>query len=219
MNIRDCFGLKFPDEYVTRFFFKEALQSNRGTALELGCGNGNNLALFYAYGYSVTGVDISSTVIDQAQRNFSASYGQGIGPDFSFIQEDMQSYLNRDEKHYEVVLLPSSLYYLPESEIEALLRQARRNMKRGSRFYLRMRTTEDYRWGKGNALSERSWRLTTSVTGELDCVVTFYRQEDFAAILSSLWRPVSTTWCRCRYDNPQNGVLVTNDDFIVWGEV
>lgn len=219
MNIRDCLGLKFPDEFVTRFFFKEALQLNGGTALELGCGNGNNLALLYAYGYSVTGVDISSTAIDQAQRNFSASYGQGSAQEFSFIQEDMRSYLNRDEERYDVVMLPSSLYYLPESEIETVLRRVRRNMKPGSRFYLRMRTPEDYRWGKGNALSERSWRLTTSVTGELDCIVTFYRQEDFAAILSSLWSPVRTTLCRCRFDNPQNSVLVANDDFIVWGEV
>lgn len=219
MNIRDCAGLKFPDEYVTRFFFKEALQSKSGTALELGCGNGNNLALFHAYGYSVTGVDISSTAINQAQRNFSASYDQGIARGFSFIQEDMQSYLNRDEERYQVVMLPSSLYYLPESEIETVLRRARRNMKPGSRFYLRMRTPEDYRWGKGNALSDRSWRLTTSVTGELDCIVTFYRQEDFAAILSSLWKPVRATWCRCRYDNPQDNALVANDDFIVWGEV
>jgi SAM-dependent methyltransferase len=219
MNLRDCLGLKFPDEYVTRFFFKEALQSKGGTALELGCGNGNNLALFHTYGYSVTGVDISRTAIDQAQRNFTASSSQGDGSNFSFIQEDMQSYLNRVKEQYEVVLLPSSLYYLPENEIEDVLRQTRRNMKPGSRFYLRMRTAEDYRWGKGNALSERSWRLTTSVTGELDCVVTFYKQEDFAAILSLLWRPVRITWCRCRFDNPQNGILVTNDDFIVWGEV
>jgi len=201
------------------FFIKESLQLNSGTALELGCGNGNNLALFYAYGYSVTGIDNSSTAIDHARCNFAASYSHGTVSDSSFIQEDMQSYLNQDKNQYDAVLFPSSLYYLTEFEIETVLRQVRRNMKPGCHFYLRMRTTDDYRWGKGSPLSERSWRLTTSVTGELDCVVTFYRQEEFAAILSSLWRPVRTTWCRCRYENPQNGVLVTNEDFIVWGEV
>lgn len=219
MNLRDYLGLKFPDEYVIRFFFKEALQSNPGTVLELGCGNGNNLTLFYAYGYTVTGVDIGNTVIDQARHNFSALSGQAIGQNFPFFQEDMQSYLNKDDNRYDVLLLPSSLYYLPESEIEVVLKRVRRNLKPGSRFYLRMRSPADHRCGKGNALSERSWRLTTSVTGELDCIVTFYRQEDFASMLSSLWNPARTTWCKCRYDNPQNGVLVPNDDFIVWGEV
>jgi hypothetical protein len=54
MDIRNTLGLKFPDEYVTRFYFKKGLQSLAGTALELGCGNGNNLALFYVSGVSAS---------------------------------------------------------------------------------------------------------------------------------------------------------------------
>ena len=36
-------GLKFPDEYIIKFFFNEKLEKKRGKVLELGCGNGNNL--------------------------------------------------------------------------------------------------------------------------------------------------------------------------------
>jgi SAM-dependent methyltransferase len=219
MDIRNTLGLKFPDEYVTRFFFKEALQTLTGTVLELGCGNGNNLALFYEYGFSVTGVDISSEVIAQAQHNFSALSRQGLGSRFSFVQQDMLSYLDRDHQQYDVVLLPSSLYYMPESEIELVLKRVRRNMKSGSHFFVRMRTPKDYRFGKGIALTERSWRLTTTVTGELDCIVSFYSQEDFAELLSSLWSPVHTCWCKLQFENPQNGTLVSNDEYIVWGEI
>lgn len=219
MDIRNCLGLKFPSEYVTRFFFKESLQSNPGTVLELGCGNGNNLSLFYEYGFSVTGVDISSKAIEQAQHNFSTLSGQGIGSRFLFIQEDMQSYLDRDQQRYDVVMLAYSLCYLPEAGIESVLKRVRSNMKPGGRFFVSMRTPEDYRYGKGSALSERSWKLTTSVTGELGCTNTFYRDAEFAALLSSLWKPVRTTWCKCRFENPQNGTIVANDDFIVWGEI
>ncbi len=219
MRMRDTLGLKFPDEYIVRFFFKEGLPSRTGTVLELGCSNGNNLVVFCEYGFSVTGVDIGGAVIQQAQHNFSVLYGQDSEPRYKFVHEDMQSHLDRDQETYDVVLLPSSLYYLPESGIESVLKQVRRNMKSGSLFFLRMRTPEDYRFGKGISLSERSWQLKTSVTGELDSVVTFYRRAEFATLLSSLWSPVRTTWCKCRFENPQNGVMVANDDFVVWGEV
>jgi len=218
--LRDYKGLKFPDEYIVRFFFKESLHSHPGKVLELGCANGNNLQLFYQHGFAVTGVDLSEERVSQARHNFSALSGNGLDPaGFTFVHEDMLSYLERDENTYDVVLLPSSLYYLDESGIDRVLRKVRRNMKPGTRFFLRMRTPEDYRCGKGVQLSPRSWRLTIAETGERDCTVTCYRKEEFEVILSSLWKPVRTCWCKCRFDNPQNGVLVTNDDFIVWGEV
>jgi len=219
MRLSDTLGLKFPDENIVRFFFKEVLPSRTGSVLELGCSNGNNLAVFCEYGFSVTGVDIGEAVIHQAQHNFFLLYGQDSEPRYKFVHEDMQSYLDRDQGSYDVVLLPSSLYYLPEPGIESVLKRVRRNMKSGSLFFLRMRTPADYRFGKGIPLSERSWQLTTSVTGELNCVVTFYREAEFAKLLSSLWSPVRTTWCKCRFENPQNGVMVANDDFVVWGEV
>lgn len=38
-------GLRFPDDYIVKMFFKEGLQHHPGKVLELGCGNGNNLIL------------------------------------------------------------------------------------------------------------------------------------------------------------------------------
>lgn len=46
MRLSDIDGLKFPDEYVIKFFFKEGLHKNSAKVLELGCANGNNARLF-----------------------------------------------------------------------------------------------------------------------------------------------------------------------------
>lgn len=218
MRLRDTLGLKFPDEYIVRFFFKESLPSRSGTVLELGCSNGNNLMLFYEYGFDVTGVDIGKEAIDRAHHNFDAR-GSEFRNRFRFIQQDMQAYLELDENAYDVVLLPSSLYYLPEAGVESVLKQVRRNLHPGSIFFLRMRTPEDYRFGNGTRVSQRSWRLQTSVTGERDSVITFYSVTEFSAMLSELWKPTRTVWCTCRFENPQGGVMVPNDDFVVWGEI
>ena len=43
-SIREFRGLKFPDEFLTRFFFKYGHDRRTGRVVELGCGNGNNLA-------------------------------------------------------------------------------------------------------------------------------------------------------------------------------
>ena len=55
-TIKELKGLRFPDEYVIKFFFKSGLHASPGRVVEFGCGNGNNLSLFRAYGWDVTGL-------------------------------------------------------------------------------------------------------------------------------------------------------------------
>ena len=50
MKITELRGLRFPDDYIVKMFFKEGLHRAPGRVLELGCGSGNNLSLFSAFG-------------------------------------------------------------------------------------------------------------------------------------------------------------------------
>jgi hypothetical protein len=54
-SIAELRGLRFPDIYVVRMFFKERLQRELGRVLELGCGNGINLLLFAEFDWDVMG--------------------------------------------------------------------------------------------------------------------------------------------------------------------
>ena len=50
MIIKEIKGLKYPDEYFIKFFFKHKLyQKYNIKVLEFGCGNGNNLMLPLEY--------------------------------------------------------------------------------------------------------------------------------------------------------------------------
>ena len=73
-TIAELRGLRFPDEYVVKMFFKEGLHKAPGIVLEMGCGNGNNLLLFAAFGWSVTGVDYDAAALEDAKFNLE---GQG----------------------------------------------------------------------------------------------------------------------------------------------
>ncbi|HEX2559449.1 methyltransferase domain-containing protein, partial [Phenylobacterium sp.] len=68
-ELRDIKGLKFPDEFVVRHFFKRGLAERPGKVLELGSGTGNNLSLYAAYGWRLTGVDYDAAALADARWN------------------------------------------------------------------------------------------------------------------------------------------------------
>lgn len=43
MKTKEISGLRCPDDYMIRMFFKLGLHMNTGSFIEFGCGNGNNL--------------------------------------------------------------------------------------------------------------------------------------------------------------------------------
>jgi cyclopropane fatty-acyl-phospholipid synthase-like methyltransferase len=61
-----------------------------GRAIDLGCGEGSNAAIFLAMnGFDVTGVDFSPTAIKRARKNAHAS-----GVEVTFIEDDLTNLRN-----------------------------------------------------------------------------------------------------------------------------
>ena len=90
-NIR---GLKYPDIYITRFFFKEILHKSPGKVLELGCGNGNNLMLFVEYNWNVTGIDNNNKAINNANYNFGLLKKKNSKLNkYRFLKKDMNQFI------------------------------------------------------------------------------------------------------------------------------
>ena len=59
----DIRGLKYPDEFVIRHFFRRGLHQKTGRVVELGGGTGNNLSLYAAYGWDLVDVDYSAAAL------------------------------------------------------------------------------------------------------------------------------------------------------------
>ena len=133
--LADLEGMKFPDEMVTRFFFKNCLHRRNGRVLELGCDNGNNLGLFAAYGWHCTGLDMQPALIGQLRRNFER---QGYAAPRLEVA-DMNDALP-DFRDIDVLLIPSSLYYVHAHRGREIIRELGQRLNPGALVFCRFRT-------------------------------------------------------------------------------
>jgi len=124
MLVSEIKGLKYPDDYVIKAFFKEKLNQKYGSVLEFGCANGNNLSLFYQFGWNVLGVDLSKDAIDNANNNFEKLKKEKKSlNNFNFIKKDMLQWLeNVENEQFDAIIFPNIIEYLTEKEIEIVFK-------------------------------------------------------------------------------------------------
>ena len=113
-------GLKFPDEYLTRFFFKEKLYKKKNNVLELGCGNGNSLNLFYQYGWDTIGIDIDPINIKRAKNNFRILKKKfSFKNKYFFLKDDMLNFIKTNTKK-NLIRLFFLIVFITLSQIKLL---------------------------------------------------------------------------------------------------
>ena len=209
-DLREIRGLKYPDAFVTRWFFKQGLDRRPGRMVELGSGTGNNLALPLAYGWAVTGVDLSTEALADARFNL------GDGP--TLIEADLSRGLpSLSGAPFDAVMIPNLLCYLRSSEAKAALTTLAAQLAPDADVFLSTRLTDDYRSGQGEEIEPRTWRLATRTTGEAGLINRFYDAEELLALLDHTLGLGDVTALRARFDNLQSGEVVANSDLIVWG--
>ena len=207
-------GLKFPDEMLTRFFFKNGLQRRSGRVLELGCGNANNLTLFAAHGWTCAGLDIEPALLDQGSRNFErlglaaprlvAANLNDTLPDFGAI---------------DVLLLPSSLYYVHVDRARQIIAEIAPTLVPDAQVFCRFRTPDDHRYGRGDDLGQDCFRLNISETSELGCINAFYSLEAMLAVLAPCGiNPATLRVMKLVFDNlGRDDHTIHNNEIVLWG--
>ncbi len=114
MNVTKIKGLKYPDEYFVKFFFRNGLQNRKNLHfLEFGCGNGSNLMLPYSFEHTVTGIDYDKNHISNAKHNFQWLKAE---TDYKFYADDMRETVKRFDFIADVLILPSVIYYISKEE-------------------------------------------------------------------------------------------------------
>lgn len=207
----DIRGLKYPDEFIARHFFKRGLHQKTGRVVELGGGTGNNLSLYAAYGWNLTNVDYSAAALADCRWN--------LGEAVTLIEADLSKGLpDLDDEAIDVLLIPNLLCYLTNTQANAVLTAARTRLAPGAEVFVRTRLIDDYRCGKGVEEEPNGWRLATPETGEAGLFNLFYTEESLVRRLVDELGLVETTALKVSFDNIQNGVRVApNSDLVVWG--
>ena len=211
-------GLKYPDEHLVRFFFKEKLNQLSGRVLELGCGNGNNLMLFAEYNWNVTGIDVNNKSIRAANSNFKCQPKKN----FRFKTKDMIEFMKKyNGEKFDCFLLPSSLYYLEEERIIKLLKliKNKKILKKRCFIYFRIRLNDDYRLKKAKKIGNKTYLLNFKETGELNSINTFFTENEFINLIKKYFSFSNLKRIKVNFENFQNNLIINNSDLIVWGRL
>lgn len=207
----DIRGLKYPDEFVARHFFKRGLDKRTGRVLELGAGTGNNLSLYAAWGWALTGVDYDKKALADARWNLGAS------PDL--VQADLSKKLPALEGPYDVLLIPNLLCYLTAAQARARLAELKPMLSRDAEVFVRTRLVDDYRYGRGQEIEPDGYKLATPETGEEGLFNLFYTEAGLVELLTEALGLREVQTFRVRFDNLQGGKRVPgNSDLVVWGQ-
>lgn len=201
-------GLKYPDDYLVRFFFKNGLHQKPGRALELGCGNGNNLQLLHEFDWQVTGIDFSAAELAAARHNLPAG---------RWLEHDLSAGFPPLEDSYDALLIPNVLNYLPRETVPELLRELARRASAGAFLFLRTRSLRDGRYGRGEPEGRDAFRLTLDETGEQGTLQTFYSETELVRLVRTCLAGYQLVVLETEFDNLQNGRRIHNADLIVWG--
>ncbi len=209
--LREIRGLRFPDEFLVRWFFRTRLDTRPGRVVELGCAAGANLGLFQEFGWTVEGADIDRVSLDNARWN--------LGDDVPLIEADLSRATPPElAGPYDALLLPSSIYYLGFVAAERLIADMAPRLRPGCEVYLRVRLVDDYRFGRGEEVAPLTFRLDTPETGEAGLINQFYTEGSVIDLLRRTLDLRELVPLRLRFDNVQSGRLVPgNSDLILTG--
>jgi SAM-dependent methyltransferase len=215
MNIQLLKGLRYPSETVIRMFYKENLDKLiNGNVLELGCGTANHLMHFAAYGWNFTGLDYSFESLAMAKHNLESSGYEG-----QLVLHDLIYPLPFFENQFDVLLAPSSLYYLSRETSVSRLKEASLNLKIDGLVFLQMRLPDDHRYARGYLAGNASWTLNCEYTGEAGLLNVFWTEYELIELMKDIFHiPFSKlTVLRQTYENRQGSMTVRNSDIVLWG--
>jgi SAM-dependent methyltransferase len=220
MSFKNIRGLKYPDEYITKYFFKENLHKKQLNILEFGCANGNNLSLFYQYDHNITGVDFSKESINDANYNFDNIY-QSRGSKL-FVCEDMVSFaINNKNLNADVFMIPNVISYIGKEDFIKFLELSVKNKLfiSGASFFIRTRTKSDYRFGKGKEVSADTFLFDDDITGEKNCLCTHYDEYELVNILKKHLDLKNFKIFNLNNQNLHSNRKILNSDMAIWGQI
>src|SRR6185437_6143599 len=162
--VRFLFGARssFPPELPRRF-------------LDIGTGAGRHMLLAAEAGFSPVGVDVSWNGLHHARERLSA---KNVGP---LLAVAAMGELPFVANTFSVVLSYGVFYYGTANDMKRALNETWRVLRPGGRLLVVLRSTRDYRHGKGQQLEPNTFRLEIDDTNELGTVQHFVTAEDIPA--------------------------------------
>jgi SAM-dependent methyltransferase len=184
----------YPNENVVRFLIASGKPSGRATPrfLDIGTGAGRHLKLAAELGYEVYGIDLSLVGLQCAGQRLSS-----FDIHHHLAQASMGA-LPFTNSSFDAVLSYGVFCYGTAHETKKSIEEAHRVLADGGKLFVVLRTTQDYRFGKGEQLERNTFQLKIEETNEYNTVQHFLMENDipicFAAFSRTSYEKTETTF-------------------------
>ncbi len=175
----------YPNEDVVRFLLAtRALvpENRRPRFLDIGAGAGRHIHLAAELGFSAFGIDISFTGLSHARERL-----QRTGTPHSVALASM-THLPFPDSTFDVVLSYGVFCYGSANEMKKAILETNRILNADGKSLVVLRSTDDYRYGKGRELAPNTFQLEISETNELGTIQHFLAKEDVPEYFASFSR-------------------------------
>jgi len=223
MRLSRIKGMKYPDDFFIKFFFKNGFDAKEKLKfLEFGCGNGNNLMLPVEYGHEVIGVDYNQNLVDLAKENFGKFYSDKT---YSFFCDDMRKFAcDHENVNANIFSLPNIVNYLHKKDFIEFLSnsKSRKLFCKGASIFIRWRSPRDFRNGFGQRISKNCYQVDSEndMTGESGALNTFYTEVEMLDLLREYLSLTNFHLFHVDFENITNrGDVIFNSDIVVWGDI
>ncbi len=168
------FRPQYPSEHVVRFFMNHFPAEQRASlrALDIGVGGGRHTKLLSELGFQTFGVDISDEGLQHCRAWLdSLDY-------HATLQRASMCCLPFAAGYFDLAISFGVYYYADAAGMAAAVAELHRVLVKGGRALVTLRSVDDYRYGKGEALGEKTFRLEIDDTNERGTVQHFLDEAD-----------------------------------------
>jgi SAM-dependent methyltransferase len=172
----------YPNDHVVRFLMtnRELLEKHHPARfLDIGLGAGRHTKLAAELGFRTCGIDISFVGLQHARERLLTADLQA-----SLSQASMLA-LPFMDCSFAAVLSYGVFYYGTAHEMKQAIAEVHRILVPGGRAFVVLRTTDDYRFGKGVRLGHNTFELSITETNELHSTQHFLAADDVPAYFAA----------------------------------
>lgn len=184
----------YPNDHVVRFLIatRALIKATPARFLDIGLGAGRHVKLASDLGFSPCGIDISIVGLTHTHQRFNEARNPILLAQASML------HLPFADASFHAVLSFGVFYYGRAEEMKQAIHETHRVLAPGGRALVVLRTTGDYRFGKGLELQPNTFQLAISDTNELGTIQHFLADDDvsdyFAAFSQVSFEKTETTF-------------------------
>jgi len=182
LHKEERFQLKYPSEHVVRFvatqFPRNLKERSSLKILDLGCGAGRHTVFLAREGFQTYATDISQEGLKVAGKRLKDEKLQGILKKANMEKQPFP------DKFFEGIISFGVFYYNDLRGFKNAVSEMYRILKKNGKALIFTRTTDDYRYGRGDKIDKNTFVLGIENTNEKGMVMHFLDRVEINEIFS-----------------------------------